>query len=517
MRLHPFQSEAIEALWSGIARNDRQLCVLPTGSGKGEILRVLLERSTVPSLLLLNREKLVTQFAARLAHLNPGVYCSSYGAKRVSRITIASVQSIHAQRIEGLRFIIVDEAHNLNEGTYATFLANNPAKLIGFTATPYNERGLIYGEGKPFSRVAFTRNMRHMIDEGFIVAPVSKCPPEAIRTDGFRMRGGDYVIEDIDRACKDGGKIRRQVADALPRLASRRKCVWICVSIEHAEMVAAEIGNYETVSIIHSKHGENAANMDAFERGPVRHMVSIAMVSEGYDFPAIDAIVLMRPTRSPRLYVQAVGRGLRCAPDKRDCLVLDYGEVIKHLGPVWSPRVVNGPVKKGETLVIGFRVCPECFTMFTADKCECGYEVPERELAKNLRAQAADADLMAAAPEVLDVTDISFAQHKSKAGNECIRVSYYTGFATSVSEYFSNHPFSWSKGYQRMKQLTGWDFSSWKECYDVLDQLEVETFPEKIEIIQDGKYSKIKRLIGTRGPRADEGITDRAGNSQVPF
>jgi superfamily II DNA or RNA helicase len=306
--LYPFQAEAIETLWSGIKTKERQLCVLPTASGKGLILDHILRRTSelgLRSVLLLNRETLIDQFIKRLSHLSPSVFSAAHGMRqRSGLVTVASIQSVHRHELGDIRLSIFDEAHNISP-TYENFFSQHPrSKIIGFTATPYKDINYIYGKDQFFPRVDFTRSMAYMISEGHIVPPIAKAPPCAFDVSGVKIRGGEYVIEELERLVDDEKKIKEQVEDALPRLQQRKKIVWTCTSIKHSEMVADRISKTERVVVLHSKLDNDTKKtaLREFEDGNIRHMVTVMMVSEGYDYKQIDSIVLMRPTRSARLY-----------------------------------------------------------------------------------------------------------------------------------------------------------------------------------------------------------------------
>lgn len=513
MKLRRYQREAVDILWAGLVSKVRQLCVLPTASGKGEILRELLELAAgynVRSLLLLNRETLVTQFIGRLRNLSPAVYCASVGLKeRDGIITIASIQSCYSNRFDGLRFIIIDEAHNIGEdGMYDKFLAlHSDAKIIGFTATPFNERGYIHGSGKPFPRIDYQKTMDQMIADKWIVRPRSVCPPEKLDLAGIRVQRGDYVVSDIEERLTDS-KVESQVRDALARMVGRKKIVWACCSIKHAERVRNVIQRFEDAAILHSRQGayEKELHQKAFEEGAHRHMVTVMMLSEGYDYAPIDCVVLLRPTRSARLYVQVAGRALRLADGKEDALILDYGAVIENLGPLNNPYV-HEPGKKGKgvKLELDFKLCPMCFEAAAraATTCDCGYEWPAREVGKGLSREAASIDILTAPPQVYQVDEVEIKQHKSKNGNDCVRVVYWSGLI-NVSEYFSKHPFSWAKGRTRLQHLTGFDIPTFQEAWDACGTLVADGLFE-VETVRDGKYNKVTR------------VSRRASDSDVPF
>lgn len=506
--------------------------MIPTGCGKTECFIALAERAAklgVKSCVILNRDQLVSQTARRMRHLSPGVYSAGYGSKDLGElVTIASIQSLRDGVIPGLRLIIFDEAHNLSDG-YQRFFSNHPeARIIGFTATPYRDDGMIYGAGKFFPRISFQRTMPAMIADGWIVPPVSKVPPEQFDVSRVKMRGGDFVLEELNILCSDQAKVRAQVADAIPRLAERQKVIWICVSIKHAEMVRREIERFEQAVVLHSKLDDAQKDLAirAFETGPFRHMVTIMMVSEGYDYGPTDAIVMMRPTRSARLYVQIVGRGLRLAEGKRDCLVLDYGDVIRHLGPVSSPHV--GEVRKGkargELPPETNKVCPQCFTLVESvmRHCpDCEYTWPEREMTKTLRKEAAEVDILGAVaqpPIETAIRGFRFERYQSKAGNTCVKIAYIHQFVGETFEFISSHPFSWRKGVARIRELTGMTFAGFEDALEGLDGVE---YPREgvIVTVKEKGYARVKeiRLSGEGGAGDAAGDVSRAGDSDVPF
>jgi len=338
---------------------------------------------------------------------------------------------------------------------------------------------------------------------------VAKEGRSSFSTAGLKLQGDDFKMSDILRITENKEKIRLQVADALPRLEGRKKIVWMCASIEHAENVAKEIGS--TASIIHSKNPNNEYAIECFERGDVRHMVNVMMLHEGYDYPAIDAIVLMRPTRSPTLYVQCVGRGLRPAPGKSDCLVLDYGEVVRNCGPVHDPITRARRIKaEKEKMIITVRVCPKCLSYVQPGEevCpDCGHEMKvPRDPTKNLTVRAGEIDLLKErGPERLECVSVVIGKYKTKKGDPNIRISFSVkGRMWPVHMYISKHPWAWNNGYSILKQMTPFTFNDWQECYDNCEALVLET-PEFIITKMEGGFEKVT------------GILSRTQDSDIPF
>lgn len=510
-QLRPYQAEAIDTLWTGFRTKPRQLCTLPTGSGKSFIITDIQRRLAevkYKSVLLLNRDILVEQFARDMNLLPFGIFAAGYGKKEKNNlITIAMIQSCHKQVFEDAKVIIVDECHNINDdGMYTRFVEAHPeAKILGFTATPYNTNGYVYGENKFFPKRDYFRTLQSMVSDGYLVPPKSVCPVhEQFDTSSLRVRGDDYVLEDLTRLISDKKKATTQVFDALSRLTDRKKVIWACLNVEHAENIKKEIEKFEECAIIHSKQktGQQEAYKNMFEQGACRHMVSVMMVSEGYDYPAVDAIVILRPTRSAKLYVQLVGRGLRTSAGKTDCKVLDYGEVIKHLGSVYDPNVEREKRKKASdenTPSIfhstGVKLCLNCFSvMQIKDRIclDCGTET-HFDYEKNLREKAAALEIANAEREVV-INRVLLVRHISNnTGNKCVKISFQGNIMT-YSNYYTAHPFSWSKCQVIMKKLTGWEFNSFDECYDNLTDLVVENVPESIKVKRDGKYDRITKI-----------------------
>lgn len=509
--LWPHQVQAVDTIWAGLNTKPAQLCVLPTGSGKSTIITETmckLEAVNYPSLLLLNREILVTQFAKDLPALTTGFYAASVGEKNdTAPITVAMIQSCYKHKFPRVKVIMVDEAHNMGEdGMYAEFLAANPqARVVGFSATPYNKNGYIFGKDKFFPRKDFFRSLEAMIAAGRLVRPRSTVPiTEQFDTSRLKVSGEDFLVEDLNILLSDKKKARAQVNDALRRLVDRKKILWMCLNVEHAQMVQAEIESYERCAIIHSKltKAQKESYRAEFEQGRCRHMVSVMMITEGYDYKPADALVMLRPTRSAKLYVQSVGRVLRISPGKADAVILDYGEIIKNLGSVYDPHVEQTAKKKAaeENLTGIFfaskeRVCAGCFAVcpLEAMVChECGHEMDKRLVDQHLQAKAAAEDIEKHGRE-MKITGVTLEQYEAKSGNLCVRVNYSSGIFY-VAQYYTAHPFSWSQGRRAIKNLTGWDFETFQECYDNVSELVVERVPTSIMIKKDGRYDKITKV-----------------------
>lgn len=395
MQLRPYQLLAVEAAWDYLRhRPGNPMLVLPTGAGKSPLMAALAReahenwRGRVG--ILAHRQELVEQNAAKLSALWPdapfGIYAA--GLKRRDRfepILFMQIQSVAkiAHKLGRFDLLLVDEAHGIplkGEGLYLKFLADcrkfNPnLRIIGLSATPFRLQGRavpVCGPEHVLTEIAFESRIPDLIAEGYL-CPVTSRAGERPDLSAVHVRGGEYVEGELAAAMLP--LVPRTIADLLARTPERRAGIVFCVNVEHAQAVQEAIG--PTAGLVHAgtPKAERARLLAAFQSGALRWMVNVNVLSEGFDAPLIDCVAMLRPTKSPGLYYQQVGRGFRMAPGKADCLVLDYaGNVLEH-GPVDAIRVQaprQGAAKEVRTgqakecpacsalLPIAARVCPEC-------------------------------------------------------------------------------------------------------------------------------------------------------------
>lgn len=455
LKLRPYQEQAVLALWSELLQNPTALLVMGTGTGKTEVLQgfVLKALELKPDFrccFLVNKTELLSQTQRRFTQNLPYGTVSKFDKTKQQRaVTIATIQSIH-KHAGMFHCLIIDEAHNLNEssGQYKKMIdkcleINPKLKIIAVTATAYRASGPIYGEGKLFTRICFERNLKWAQDNGYLVPVRLKHSPYKFDVSGLNTRMGEYVQEQVNKLTTDEKKMIEQIKDALPQLEDRKKIVWACSCIEHAEKLAEKLKlmGVDTVAIVHSKRVDRDAMLRSFTHGKVMHLVFVSAISEGFDCPAIDAVVFMRPTRSPVLYCQIAGRGLRPYPEKKDCLLLDYGGVVENLGPLHDPVVPKSKEKRG-LVEVKMKFCPSCldYTALSTRVCAgCSHEFTvsrSDELLKNLTSKA----YAGSEDGSQDFNLVSMAVkdgHISKNKRECYVVTYHVEnlFPRQIQEY----------------------------------------------------------------------------------
>lgn len=404
MTLRDYQLEAIALLDAAVADGSRApLLVMPTGSGKTHLAAELIRRGLADhrrSLFLAPRRELVTQTCATLdaAGMDYGVHLAGVDALRrtYAPVQVASVDTLLSRMIRRQRLVLppfdlvlVDEAHLSITAARARLLDFWPEALrIGLTATPTRKDGRALG--MLYDRLIEPTTVAKLTAAGYL-APAryfSVAEPDLERV---RITAGDFNARDLDAAMNAPALVGDIVSTWLQRAADRRTVVF-CSSIAHSVAVA-EAFQRAGVAAEHvdaaTPQDDRAATFARFLDGRTQVLTNCFIASYGFDCPPVSAVVLARPTRSLMLYLQMIGRGLRIAPDKADCLVLDHSGCVHLHGFAHDERLwtLDGehalaesestPKERGERDRID---CPECAAVFAGTRTcpECGYYLAPR-------------------------------------------------------------------------------------------------------------------------------------------
>lgn len=467
--LRPFQNRFIEKCEAQYRQGiDTALLVAPPGAGKtvtftALVLKILEVKPDLKVLFLINRVRLVLQLEKELKKWglgDVGVACGSLGRRELGRqFTVASyLSAINIRPVIAYNLVVFDEYHRfhplLEDKEHAMahwwhdLKAANPlARRAGFTATPFTARGVI-------PNITDEVSMLDMLRNGTLVPMKTFAGKSAFSVSGLKSSGGDWALSDLERLVENEDKMKAQVSDALERLdVHNRKCVvWQCINIAHCDTVAEELRlRGEEVAVIHSQQSdyEQTEELTQFEQGHRRHLVFVSIVAEGYDHPPIDAVVLLRPTKSPVLYVQTLGRAMRQAEGKSYALLLDYGQVVKHCGPVDFPfirhqqgvvreqplssREIDGALHE-ELPVVECIACGHLqFVVVTAEsRCEeCAAELSlqqQRERARKLEKTARSYESLYSSVRVITVSDMKVKWHITSAKGHTVTITYNSEF-----------------------------------------------------------------------------------------
>lgn len=383
--LRGYQTDIIEEIRLAMQEHRRILAVVPTGSGKTYTFCTIAQRCSIRNhnvLILVHRSELIEQTSARLREMEVphGIIAPGYKIEH-KQIQIASIQAA-TRRLSAFpwspNLIIVDEAHHCLAKSWTQALSAHPqAKIIGWTATPQRLDGK--GLTDSFDVMIEGPSAARLIALGALSKFRIFCPPGRPDLAGISKRGGDYATGELE-ARVDQRKILAAAVKNYQLYAGGRQTIGFCVSIAHAQHVCnafAEVGISAITVDGSMSRNDRAAALTAFKSKAVRILLSVDLISEGFDVPACNCALLLRPTASLALYLQQVGRALR--PSDEDAIILDCcGNAEVHGLPdserEWS---LEGKTKKKKGLVdaIAVRVCPTCFGVHApAPKCPyCQY------------------------------------------------------------------------------------------------------------------------------------------------
>lgn len=520
MKLRQYQTDAIDSIYQWFASGlNAPLIVTPTGSGKSVILaefirRACTEFSDTHILVVTHVKELVEQDAKAIhrvwPHASVGIYSAGLGKRQLKNITVASIQSIYNKPHFHGRFdlIIVDEAHLIphkSDGMYRKLLdaciaANPYTKLIGLTATPYRlDSGVLHeGDGALFDGISYEANVAELIEQGYLCRLTSKHGDD-VDLSGVKTTAGEYNLGQLGERMSAIKLVEHHADLITSRCADRSSWLIFCVTVEHASQMSAALSRRGIpTSYVSGEMGntERDAKINAFKSGELRALVNCSILTTGFDHPATDAVVMLRPTLSPGLYVQMVGRGLRLHESKSDCLVLDFGGNVRRHGfidQVTPPR--KG--KKGPPGEAPVKTCPTCSSHvpIMSQVCpECGFKFPivEREAEK---LHHVGAILSTEVPPVaMPVRKVGYSKHNGKSGVPTLRVDYYCGLRT-VSEYVCLE----HQGYARSKAVHWWTSRCDNPCPrsidDALTMTEELVTPTSILVNFATKYPEIKQHI----------------------
>ena len=374
MQLRSYQQQAVLDLRNAFRFGYRApLLCLPTGGGKTIVFTVIAQASANRGrrvLILVHRRELLRQASAKLTAvgLDHGLIAAGIPSSPAA-VQVASVQTI-VRRLSGMDWqpdlIIIDEAHHATAGQWERTLQHWPnAYRLGVTATPCRLDGR--GLRSAFDHLVLGPSVAQLIDAGFLSHSRIYAPPVVADLSSLRTRAGDYA-NDQAAAAMDRPTVTGDAIGHYQRLAAGQQAIAFCCNVVHAESVCAA---FQAAGIAAQLLLGTTIDRDQvvqqFAAGAVRVLVTVDVVSEGFDIPAASVAILLRPTKSLGLYLQQVGRVLRPAPGKQHALILDHvGNVTRHGFPDdhrdWT--LEDGIKRTTGTAAPSVRTCPNCYAAF---------------------------------------------------------------------------------------------------------------------------------------------------------
>jgi DNA repair protein RadD len=398
--LRGYQIEAIEKLRELIRQGVRRiLLVIPTGGGKtltaGSMIAGSLRKGR-RALFAAHRKEIIDQTVralARLGILSIGVIRASDKRRDASQpVQVASIDTLRNRESPDAALVFVDEAHRSMAASYRKhiFEAYPDRVIVGLTATPCRTDGKPLGE--LYEAIVIGATYSQLIAEGYIAEPLVYSTPVLPDLSGVHRSGADYNQEELEEACNRAFLIG-DVVETWEKRAEGRRSVFFAVGVAHSRAICAAF-----VARGHKAEHLDGTTPDALRdailarlaSGETRIVCQCAVLTEGWDCPAVKYIGLVRPTKSLVVYMQAAGRGMRpwcpCGCDRpSECqrrvrpIIVDHGKNVDEHGMPHEDRDWSLDKKVKRPGSPPQKACPACFAFIPSALMQCshcGYEFP---------------------------------------------------------------------------------------------------------------------------------------------
>lgn len=510
---------------------------MPTGTGKSIVIANFLRNvyyrwPNQRVMMLTHVSELIKQNAEKLMSVWPTAPLGIYSAGLNSRdmilpIVFAGVQSVakaiersvaveedvpfHLKHFGWRDLIVIDEAHLLSpkedsqyQYVISELLKINPnLRIIGLTATPYRmKQGMITDDDGIFTDVCFDITgvdaFNRLIAEGYLSTLIPKQTSIEIDVSNVGMSGGDFKKGALNNAADE--ITFQAVKEIVEQGYNRRSWLIFASGIEHAEHVSSMLQSCGiSAAASHSKAKDNDAMIRGFKSGEIRALVNNNKLTTGFDHPPIDLIGMLRPTMSPGLWVQMLGRGTRPSVDtqKENCLVLDFAGNTRRLGPINDPVLPKRKGKGGGDAPV--RICNVCgvYNHAAARNCiSCGNEFTFET--KIFQTAATDQLVKSDLPvvEYFDVKKVIYNLHEKKnrqgviTSPPSIKVSYFCGLQKFDEWVCIEHP-----GFAGKRARDWWRQRHMEEppptTHQALQRVSELKFPSKIRVHVNKKHPEI--------------------------
>lgn len=509
MQFRDYQDYAIESIFRYFEEGGEgnPVVAMPTGTGKSVVIGGFIQRAfqRYPGqrvMKLTHVKELIEQNFEKLLAIWPtapaGIFSAGLGRRDAyCPITYAGIATaIKAVETFGhVDLLLIDECHLVSpkaDTMYQAFInglkkVNPYLKVIGFTATHYRMgQGLLIEEGGLFTDVCVDMTtleaFNWFLAEGYLCPLVPRPTRTELDVDGVKIQQGEYNLKQLQEAVDRDEVTHAALLEALEMGHDRQHWLVFASGVEHAIHVAAMLESLGvSATCVHSKmsDGERDQRLADYKAGKYRAMVNNGILTTGFDFPAIDLIVMLRPTQSPGLWVQMLGRGTRplYAPGfdlettegrlaaiinspKRNCLVLDFAGNTRRLGPINDPVIPKRKGKGGGQAPV--RICENCgiYCHASLTHCpECGFEFPRSikfGFHAGTEALIRSAEEEAPQVELFKVDRVVYNIHRKEGRPPSLKASYYCGLRMFNEWVCFEH-----EGFARKKARDWWRGRAW--------------------------------------------------------
>lgn len=516
--LRHYQDDSAKAAIKFIKRKlGNPLVALPTGSGKSlvlaELVRFIVEEWNGRVMVLSHVKEILEQNAEHIVDYTGYDVCinsAMLGRREYGQVTVAGIQSVYRNpiRYHQVQVVIIDEAHLVSMDMttmYQKFLNGiGNVVCVGLTATPFRlGDGYIYGKDKLFDKLVADWCTKdrfvQLIEEGYLCRLTTKRTELEMDTTGIKLVGGDFNEKQLSSKFDREAITTEAIKEIIAAGKNRKKWLIFAIDINHAEHIAEIlIRNGVSTAPVHSKMQDSGFDRDksikGFKNDKYRCVVNVNILTTGFDHPGVDLIALLRPTQSPVLHVQTLGRGSRICDGKKDCLVLDFAGNTQRLGPVNDVLVkIKGKGAEGGDPIT--KTCPECSSILPPAVKFCPDCNHEFQFEHGLSAYAGDDVVVEdGKSEWVDVFKVEYSLHKKFGAPSSVKVDYIISARQKVSEWICVE----HKGYAKHRADHWVKYRGGKPCAtaeDLLAQEHTLDQPIKIMIQKQKKHFVIKDSI----------------------
>ena len=355
--LRPYQEEALSSISTNLENGiNKQLVVLPTGAGKTVIFSHLPKflSTSLPMLVLAHRGELLIQAQEKILWSNPQLDVQIEKAELhadMCDVVVASVPTLGRSESERIlkypkdyfKTIVIDEAHHAAAPTYRRIIDYfNYDLLLGVTATPQRSDSVRLTD--VFQEIVYYKTIQDLIHDGYLCRLVGYRVKTDTDISEVETNNGDYIASQLEEAINTPIRNASVVAAYL-QIAPQKKAIVFASGVQHANDLALSFQQKVTTEVLlgTTSQEDRLDILHRFKTGETKVLVNVGVLTEGFDEPSVEAIILARPTRSSLLYTQIVGRGTRLFEGKQHCIIIDIADTTKGKKPLGLPTLLGLP------------------------------------------------------------------------------------------------------------------------------------------------------------------------------